>query len=298
MSPPRDLTRIASVMVFTSACLWGLAWWPLHYFVDQGIPGAWAVVGLGGFAAAALFLFVCYDARAQLPHLRRALPIGIVTGAAFTCYYAGLIHTSVIRATLFFYLTPIWGTLLGIYWLREQADWRRWAAIGVGLIGLICLLSGDHAQPLNAGDALALASGVLWAIGGVMIMARPGIPVAGITMLQFLFLAVFSLAVGGLLNDLALPDPALLARTAPALAGFAIVLYVPAVVLLFWASRILFPGRVGILMMSEVYVAILSASLLLPDERMAAIQWLGAALIIAAGLIEVLPTGPRKPRAA
>ncbi|MEM6304687.1 MAG: DMT family transporter [Pseudomonadota bacterium] len=296
MSTPRDLTRVASVMVFTSACLWGLAWWPIRYFVGQGIPGAWAVAAMNGFAAIALLVFVVYDARHQMPHLRRSLPIGIVTGAAFTCYYAGLIHTSVIRATLFFYLTPIWGTLLGIYWLGERADWRRWAAIGVGLLGLLCLLSGEHSQPLGAGDALAIASGILWAVGGVMIKGRDSMPVAGMTMLQFVFLAFFSILVGAALGDLGAPDLMALQANLAALAGFAVLIYVPAVVLLFWASRILFPGRVGILMMSEVYVAILSASLLLPQERMVAIQWVGAALIIAAGLLEVLPQRVRRPR--
>ena len=52
MSQPRDLTRIASVVVFASACLWGLVWWPLRYFVDQGISGAWAVASMNLIAAA------------------------------------------------------------------------------------------------------------------------------------------------------------------------------------------------------------------------------------------------------
>ena len=41
-------------------------------------------------------------------------------------------------------------------------------------------------------------------------------------------------------------------------------------------------------MMSEVIVAIISASLLLPDEQMDTIQWLGGVAIILAGFIEVL----------
>ena len=40
-------------------------------------------------------------------------------------------------------------------------------------------------------------------------------------------------------------------------------------------------------MMSEVIVAIVSASLLLPDEKMDTIHWLGGIVIIFAGLIEV-----------
>ncbi len=39
--------------------------------------------------------------------------------------------------------------------------------------------------------------------------------------------------------------------------------------------------------MSEVVVAIVSAAILVPDERMQAVQWLGAVAILIAGLIEV-----------
>ena len=40
--------------------------------------------------------------------------------------------------------------------------------------------------------------------------------------------------------------------------------------------------------MSEVVVAIASAAWLVPEENMRLLQWVGAAAIIAAGLIEVL----------
>ncbi|MBD3666049.1 DMT family transporter [Sulfitobacter aestuariivivens] len=289
MKAPRNLTALASGLVFTSACIWGLVWWPIRFFVEQGIPGTWAVATMNLLAGAALAAFVAYDWRHQSPHLRRGILIGVLTGAAFACYFAALIHGSVIRATLLFYLTPIWATLLGIWLLGEQADWRRWSAIVLGLVGLGCLLSGDHSQPLGAADVLAVASGVLWALGGAAIKSRGDLPVAGMAMLQYLFLVLFTFGLGLALGDARLPDPALLLANLPALSAFALLVYVPAVILLFWASRILYPGRVGILMMSEVYVAILSASLLLPDERMVAVQWLGAALIIAAGVIEVFP---------
>ena len=52
-------------------------------------------------------------------------------------------------------------------------------------------------------------------------------------------------------------------------------------------SQLLFPGRVGILMMSEVIVAILSARILIPEESMAFLQWVGAGAILFAGVIEV-----------
>ena len=62
--------------------------------------------------------------------------------------------------------------------------------------------------------------------------------------------------------------------------GFAIV----------WAARRLSPGRVGILMMSEVVVAVISAALL-ADEHIGIGEWAGAFLIMGAGILEV--TSPR-----
>ena len=53
-------------------------------------------------------------------------------------------------------------------------------------------------------------------------------------------------------------------------------------------SKILFPGRVGLLTMSEVVVAIFSAAVLVPEETLLPIQWLGAVAIVAAGIIEVV----------
>ena len=58
--------------------------------------------------------------------------------------------------------------------------------------------------------------------------------------------------------------------------------------MIFKVSQILFPGRVGILMMSEVIVACISASILLPEETMVLIQWLGAIGIVSAALVEVI----------
>ena len=50
----------------------------------------------------------------------------------------------------------------------------------------------------------------------------------------------------------------------------------------------LFPGRVGILMMSEVAVAVISAKILLPEEQMVILQWIGASAILLAGVVEII----------
>ena len=87
-----------------------------------------------------------------------------------------------------------------------------------------------------------------------------------------------------------IPTGDLFARVMPMTALLSIVAFLPAVCVLFWAQKFLFPGRVGLLMMSEVLTAVITASLLLPEERMSVVEWTGAALIIGACLVEVFLT--------
>jgi drug/metabolite transporter (DMT)-like permease len=63
------------------------------------------------------------------------------------------------------------------------------------------------------------------------------------------------------------------------------MLLLPSIMAIFWASRVLFPGRAAILMMSEALVATLSATWLLPEETMTALQWLGGAIVVLACLL-------------
>ena len=75
------------------------------------------------------------------------------------------------------------------------------------------------------------------------------------------------------------------------LGTFSIVILLPSLIVIFKLGGTLPPARVGILMMSEVVVAVITASLF-TDEYMGVIEWLGAALIMTAVVAEVLLTNP------
>ena len=83
------------------------------------------------------------------------------------------------------------------------------------------------------------------------------------------------------------PDWLLVVQSLPITLGASVFILLPSTLLLMIISQVLYPGRVGVLMMSEVLVAIVSASLLGPEERMSLVQWGGAAAIIIAALFEV-----------
>ncbi len=296
LTPPS--TALASMTIFVSASVWGLYWVPLRYLEDRGIDGGWAVALLNFPAAIVLLPLVMWMWTAHRPYLRQSLLIGLMTGLGLALYASGLIYSSVVRATLLFYLTPVWATLIGILWLGERASWRRWVAIALGLLGLLLLVSGGGSVPLNVGDFYALLSGVFWAIGASMIMRSGGVPLPGMIMVQFTVTSVAALALGAVLGVSALPALSALQDTLGLSLGVSILAFLPAVWLIFWAQKYVFPGRAGLLMMSEVLTAVISASIFLPEERMSLAEWAGAALIVTACLVEILLTPEQDARAA
>lgn len=290
LNPPS--TGFASAVMFVSASLWGLYWMPLRYLEDLGVDGAWAIAMLNIPAAVVLGIYTLFRWSGHRGFLAQSVAIGIFTGTALALYGSGLIHSSVVRATLLFYLTPVWATLIGIFWLGERAAWQRWAAIAAGLVGLTLLMSGGGSVPLNIGDLFAILSGMFWAMGAAMIVRFERVPVPGMVSVQFIFTALIAVLLGVVTATASIhpPEPGVLATTAHATIAISVLIFLPAVSVIFWAQKYLFPGRAGLLMMSEVLMAVISASLLIPEERMSLIEWLGAALIVLACLAEVLLT--------
>ncbi len=285
----------ASLVVFLSASIWGLYWVPLRYLNSQGIEGGWAVALLNLPAALVLAGVFIAQWQQQRHYLKHAVIIGFFTGLGLALYTCGILYSSVVRVTLLFYVTPVWATLIGIVWLGERAGWQRWAAIGIGLLGLLLLVSaGEGAMPLNIGDAFALLSGMAWAIGAAMIKRYDDVPLAGMNMFQFLFTALLAVLLGSAAVSMPFASEMLL-RAIPAAALVSVLIILPSVWVIFWAQKFLFPGRAGLLMMSEVLVAVVSASIFLPQEQLSWLEWGGAALIISACLIEVLATPSEAP---
>ena len=281
-------STFASTAVFVSASAWGLYWIPLRYLETIGLEGTWPIAMIN-FPAALLLIGIVLSRWEKNRHqIRLAWAIGLFTGLAFTFYATGLLFSSVVRVTLFYYLTPIWATLIGMVWLGEKATWQRWAAIAIGLVGLAFLVSGGGSMPLNIGDFFGFLSGVTWAIGGALIMRFGSVPLESSTMAQLTVTSVAALLLGALTVGFHVPEPSAIVSALPLSVLVSVLVLLPSLWVIFWASKILFPGRVGLLMMTEVLVAVLTAALFLPEETMSTREWTGAVLILGACLTEVL----------
>jgi len=282
--------KTLSIVLAVSAAIWGLYWLPLRAIENIGLSGAWSVVFFNACPLIVLCPLFVFHFRKLSGVLWPTVLAAIMIGFAFTFYSNGLVETTVARATLLYFLTPIWATVLGVTWLSEPLTKARIFSIVVALVGLVLLLSngGDTNHPLNLGDLYSFLSGIFWAIGLATLNRWASIPVVPLTTFIFLSTTVLSTIFAHSFYGDPLPGLAQLRIAFPTAVLWSVVIMLPTFFVIFRVSKILFPGRVGLLTMSEVVVAIFSAAVLLPEEALLPIQWLGAVAIVAASIIEVV----------
>jgi drug/metabolite transporter (DMT)-like permease len=288
--------KTLSLALALSAGVWGLYWFPLRTIENAGLSGSWSVVFFNACPLLLLCPLLVFNFRQLMGVLGPTLLAASMIGMAFTLYANGLVETTIVRATMLYYLTPVWSTLLGVIWLSEPLTRARIIAIGVAFLGLFLLLSNGESSdyPLNIGDLYSLLSGMFWAVGVATLNRWSNIPILPLATFIFFSTTAFSAIFAGVLHVDPLPDLTMLKTAFPTAAFWSIFIFLPCFCIIFRVSQILFPGRVGILTMSEVVVAIISAAILVPEETMLLMQWVGAIAILFAGLIEVL-FGHKKP---
>lgn len=278
--------RLASISIVAGGALWGLFWVPVRMFEDMGFTGAWPglVIYLSALALIAPFAVAMKPPAASL---WRLASVGLFTGAAFSFYSTAIILTDVLRAILFFYLTPVWGTIIGVLFLGERLTIARVIAIASAFGGLFAVVGFGSRSALNLGDILALASGVAWAIGSYKIYKLGRTPAVHLSV-AFLCGSIFVTVALMLLGGKAIgPYPVFPSfQTLWPYALLSGLFAVPMILLTVYPTSVLTPGRIGILLMSEIVVGIASVALL-AGEPFGPYEALGSALILAASLIEV-----------
>lgn len=280
----------ASLGLIVGGALWGLIWLPLRYLEALGLPGAWS--GLVVYCGSALVVMVfMFSGRFRLSSPWASLMVcGTFMGAAFSLYATSLVMTEVVRAILLFYLTPIWGTLLGRFVLGETLSLSRLAALLMAIAGLLIVLGVGETVPIprTAGDWFALLSGMLWAYGSLK-----AYQLGSTNTFEQIAAFVFGSLIVTAGMMIGLPDLFAAGTTVSEAVvhlpwGLLISLYVlPMLFLTVWPASLLTPGRVGLLLMSDVVIGVLSAAFF-AGEPFSWREALGSALIIGAAAVEVL----------
>lgn len=284
---------VASLTVVAVGALWGVYWVPLRALDAVAAAGPWATfaVSVVGCLVLAPSIWPAWG------RIRASNAIALwstaLGGASFALYSNGLLYGQVTVVILLFYLTPIWSTLIARCWLHQPVSQRRYVAIALGLAGIAIVLHGSHAGlplPHRIGDWFGLASGILWAVvsTGIHRHSRTG-PLEA----NFLFCigaAAMALVIALMLG--AGTPPRITPEGYAAAAGWTLLIgvlwWAIALSVFLWATQMLEPARVGVLLMSEVVVGSGSAALF-ANEPFSPLMAIGMALVIASGFLETLP---------
>jgi drug/metabolite transporter (DMT)-like permease len=276
---------LAFAALMGSGVAWGLIWIPLKFFATLGLTGqmlaltAYALVGL-----AALPL-IWRQRTAWRSEWHLLLLIGLFFGWANIAFTTALMTGSVLRAMLLFYLLPAWGALGGTFIMHERLNFRRILAVALSLGGVFVIMGGAEVfrQLPTVADAMALSSGFCYTAAGIANRQARRIPLASRTLVSFVGCALLAAMVALVFSTPALP--AVSGTTWALLLLFACVWLLGGTLLTTYGVTRVEVSRAAILQVMELLVAVLSA-MLIGGESMGLKEWIGAAMIVAATLLE------------
>ena len=276
---------LASLGVAWGGIIWGLYWIPLRSLDDLGFSHGWSVACFYLLPALLSLPFLLWRG-AQFWNLGKNQHITCAIAAfSMALYAASLLQTDVIRAILFFYLTPLWGTILGRFLLKETISISRIIAMGLAFIGLIFMVGGKTGIELRLGDIMALSAGFIWAYASVRLHEARQCHPLDLTISYSIWgapmAAIILLAAG---DAVQLPDMEMISTALPWFLPFVALLMLPGVFTSLDGARHLSPGLVGILFMTEIIVGAVTAAIW-AGEPVGLHEWLGLAFILSAGFV-------------
>lgn len=275
---------MALVLLFFSASLWGLTWWPVKTFAAAGLSGPWLTLLSYGPVGLAGVYFLLRQRAAWQRQARLLLLLGLVGGWANTAFINALLLGDVVRVMLLFYLAPLWSVIGGRVFFGERISRRRMLAVGLALAGLWLVIGGADAftAPLSTADLLALSAGLAFAGNNLISRATQSVPMTSKTVIVFIGC--------GLLSALTvtwqhLPVPTITAPLGLALLAYGFGWMVLATATWQYGVTHLETGRAGVILVTELVVAVASVTWF-GGEQMLPQLWMGGLLILAASLLE------------
>jgi drug/metabolite transporter (DMT)-like permease len=281
---------IAVLCALTGASLWGLVWYPLNALEELGVKGLWTtfLVFLAIGAAALPFLVrACRRGQCSFT-VGPTLLLMVFGGLTNLLFFLALTETSVVRALMFFYLSPIWNLLLGRVVKGYRLSWQKFLVILVSLAGAMVLLGIHQFRTFywNLGDTFALLSGLSFAVSVIGLQLSPRTPSWALTVVHW-FGTVFTALIGILIWAPPSPPWETWSQWLPLLVLFAFGMQATASLCILFSLTRLESYRVNILMLFEIIVGSVSYglwSLNVIELR----EWLGIGIILLASLLDNL----------
>ncbi len=234
------------------------------------------------FTLAALMLaWARWDRRAVVP----ALVLGLLSFAGFATQTAGLTVTSASNAAFITGLSVILTPIVARVWLKRALSGRIYLAAVVALAGLALMTLREGVESINGGDILVLSTALCYALYIVYLGEVAGkVRGTSLAMMQHLPMA-------GLAWLWAAPQVGKLAtvpvETYLAIAYLAVVATALVAILQTYAQRVVPAHLTALIFVLEPVFAAGFAAVLI-GERLGALGWIGAGLILVAMLVAEL----------
>ena len=277
--PDHPLLPILSLL-FT-ASLWGLVWYPLRRLETAGLNGLWSSLASYGTLLAVFLWFFVRDRRIVRANARTLAWLGLAAGWCNVAFIMAVLHGTVVRVLLLFYLSPFWAVCLGWLMLGERLDRQSLAVFVVAVAGALIMLWNEQMGlpwPRDAADWLAVSAGFSFALSNVYVRRLQTVGVwlksvaswAGVVLVALLWLAWVHAP---------LPRAAAAVWLGAALLGVCGFLLMTLAVQ-YGVTRMPV-HRSAVILLFELVVGAVS-SLLLTTETVAPREWAGGAMIVAA----------------
>ncbi len=275
------------VLLLLAAVMWGLTWWPLKVFHAAGIAGVPLILLTYGSAGLLLAALLWRERKAWSGNFRWLWLIGLLGGYSNLAFAAAMIYGDVVRAMILFYLAPVWGVLGGRLLLGEVLDQRRLLGMVFAIIGAWVILGGGNTLFSNAPswlDLLALTAGLTFALTNIAIRATPSFPNGSKIAAIFIGCGLFALLLMPWQTG---PFPWPTPQLWLALLGFSLLWLLAASFTSAWAITHMEAGRASILMITELLVAVLSATFI-GGETLTTAELVGGSFILVSAVLEAL----------
>ena len=162
------------IVVLVASAAWGLFWIPLRAFEQHGLGPAWATLAQFLTPLAIMTPFVAARWLRRKPTGVWQYRSGLLIGGAVALYLESLLLTDVARALILSRDAGLGDAPRG---RRDEAHVHALARrlAPPQSVGDVVILSAGHGFSLsmNLGDLLALLSGVLFAVGAMLVRQAP-----------------------------------------------------------------------------------------------------------------------------
>ena len=272
-----------------AATLWGLYWIPLRYLENSGISGLWASLLI--YAVAFFFVFPrFFKLRADF-YASKTLYILLAIFAGWTnlAFVLALLEGEVVRVMILFYLSPVWATLLAFFILNERLKKRNIMALVLAIAGVF-LISWhpeiEFTKSFDRADFYAVTSGVAFAISNILVRKIGGLS-HSVKMCSAWFGVMVLAGCGILLTQDSFPVVTLNNLLLIFVLGF------PLMIIMTWTAQYAVSNLPiylsSVLFLFEIIVGAISA-VMLANEFITIIQFIGIIMILSAGLINTVTT--------